>query len=336
MTLLSNKHVQRLIIFIIFVVIVQLCIFAYQSARFLYKHFIVKQKNLGKLYGEKSWVIVTGPSSGQGKYFALEMAKHNFNLILLGSERTKGTIIEINKKYPDTKVIFIEKDFRRATEPNFFIDIEEKIKYVDGDISGLINNVGYRTAWDPYHEMPDNLINDSIIVGTIVQSRLSRLVIPYFLKRPEDKSNFIINITAQCLFPTFGLGQLIENHISVPFLSVYEASNAFGFYQGNSLLKEYGDVKYKNRIHIVNVMPGAVVTENTEYLGNTFFAIKADKFANNVIRQLGHYNGNIYGYWGHEFSILLVNMFPFIKDRIIMGVGKKISSDFMNKPLKKY
>ena len=59
--------------------------------------------------------------------------------------------------------------------------------------------------------------------------------------------------------------------------------------------------KYKNKIHILNVMPGAVVTENTEYLGNTMFNVSAQNSVNNVVRQIGTYQGNAYGYWGHEF-----------------------------------
>ena len=109
-----------------------------------------------------------------------------------------------------------------------------------------------------------------------------------------------------------------------------------GTYQGNSIYKEYKDKKYNDKINILNVMPGAVVTENTEYLGGTMFNVTAEKFVKNVIRQIGNYEGNSYGYWGHEFSILLVNIFPFIKDKTLYNVGLNISKDFMTKPNKKY
>ena len=71
---------------------------------------------------------------------------------------------------------------------------------------------------------------------------------------------------------------MMDNNITVPYLSVYEGANAFGFYQGNSIYKEYLDKKYDNKIHILNVMPGAVVTENTEYLGGTMFNVSAENF----------------------------------------------------------
>jgi 17beta-estradiol 17-dehydrogenase / very-long-chain 3-oxoacyl-CoA reductase len=336
-----RKPLKILLFLILILAIFQLGLFLNASGRFLHRHFLIKEKNLIKIYGQDSWILITGASSGQGKHFAIEMAKKGFNLILIGSIRTKSTIQEIEnmikeKKINSIKIEFIEKDFRKAHESDFFDEIDNKINNVGGNLSGLINNVAYRTAWNPYHESPSQSINDSIIVGTIVQSQLTRIAISYFLKRDEGLSNFIVNITAQCIFPTFGLGEIMDNNITVPYLSVYEAANAFGFYQGNSIYKEYNDKKYKDRIHILNVMPGAVVTENTEYLGGTMFNVTAENFVKNVVKQIGTYKGNTYGYWGHEFSILLVNLCPFIKDSVLKDVGLNISRDVMSKPAKKY
>lgn len=327
---------RRLIYIVLAIAFFQLLLFFRATLRFFNRHFLIRAVDYNKVFGAKSWVIITGASSGQGKQFAIEMAKRGLNLLLIGSERTQGTITELSRNFPQISTLFIQKDFRRAHEPNFFDEIEMTIKspQINGNISGLINNVAYRTAWNPYHESPPEHINDSIIVGTIVQSQLTRIVIPHFLKR-ESKS-FLVNITAQCIFPTFGIGEILDNNITVPYLSVYEGANAFGHYQGNSIYKEYKDAKYKGKIKILNVMPGAVVTENTEYLGGTMFNVTAEKFVNSVVRQIGNYEGNTYGYWGHEFSILLVNLFPFVKNRVLRDVGLNISRDFMTKPKKKY
>ena len=59
----------------------------------------------------------------------------------------------------------------------------------------------------------------------------------------------------------------MDNHITVPYLSVYEAVIAFGFYQANSVWEEY---KKEKNIEFLNIMPGAVVTENTENLADTY------------------------------------------------------------------
>ena len=319
-------------ILIYIVVIYQLIILAYYSLRFIYRHFLMKEKNLLKRYGENSYVMITGASSGQGYHFAHQYAKRGFNLFLIGSKRTSKTIKEIQRDYPNIKIVFLEKDFRKAYESNFFDDIKKNIEKIKGNVSILVNNVGYRTAWMPYHDMDEQLINDTIIVGTIVQSRLTRLLIPYFIKRKEH--NAIINITAQCIMPTYGFGEILNNEVSVPFLSVYEAANAFGYYQTNSLLKEYE--KYKLKIDILNVMPGAVLTENTEYLKSTIFSVDVETFVKNVMKSVGNINGNCYGYWGHELSILFVNIVPFLKTPTLYKTGKTIALNYMSTPKKKY
>lgn len=315
--------------FIFCLVIYQLLLFLYFSIRFIYRHFILKETDLMKRYGKNSYVIITGPSSGQGYYFAKEFAKRGFNLILLGSKRTIKVINEIKNDYL-VDIIFIEKDFRKAIEPYFFDDIKKVINNINGNVSILVNNVAYRSAWNPYHTMPQKLINDTIIVGTIVQSQLTKLVIPYFLNR--QFKNAIINITAQCTMPTYGFGEILNNEVSVPFLSVYEGANAFGFYHSNSIEKEYKN----SNIDILNVMPGAVLTENTTFLNNTIFNVAVSTFVKNIMKYIGNVNGQCYGYWGHEFSILLTNLVPFIKEPILFKTGKKIASSYMSNPKKSY
>jgi 17beta-estradiol 17-dehydrogenase / very-long-chain 3-oxoacyl-CoA reductase len=318
--------------FILILVFYQLLLLLYYTCLFIYKFFLLKEVDYNKRYGSDSYVIITGASSGQGYFFAHEFAKRNFNLILIGSKRTQNVIKEFKTKYKNTKIVFILKDFRLAYKEDFFDNIIEAIEKVNGNISILVNNVAHRSAWAPYHKMPQKLINDSIIVGTIVQSQLSRIVIPYFIKR--NNHNAIINITAQCLIPTFGFGEILSNEISVPFLSVYEGANAFGFYQANSLENEYK--KYNYKIDFLNVMPGAVITENTQFLKDTLFSIKADDFVKNIMKLIGNINGVTYAHWGHAISVLLINMFPFLKKPVLHNTGSTIVSDLMNKPNKKY
>jgi short-subunit dehydrogenase len=316
---------------ILIIVIYQLCILLYYSFEFLYKYFLVRERNLLERYGKDSYVMITGSSSGQGREFALKMAARGFNLFLIASERSRKLVTDIRAKYPTIKTILIVKDFRRAAETDFFDDIIEKIESISGNISILVNNVAHRTAWIPFHNMPRDLINDTIIVGTIVQSQLIRICIPYFLKRQSKSA--IINITAQCIMPTFGFGEILSNEISVPFLSVYEAANAFGYYQANSILKEYSK---NEKLDILNVMPGAVVTENTQYLNDTLFNIESDKYVDNIFRLIGNFQGNTYAHWGHAFSVFLINFAPFLKDPILYKTGHTIANDYMNTPKKKY
>ena len=196
---------------------------------------------------------------------------------------------------------------------------------INTNIAILVNNVGFRTAWKPYHEMPSHLIKDTIATGTILQSRLTQMVIPFFLERKNKNLNScLINITAQCLHPNFLFGITTSNEISVPYLSVYEASNAFGFYQGSSIFKEY-----QNQFDILNITPGAVLTNNTQYLKNTIFNVESNIFVKQIIKMIGNVQGNTCAYWGHSLSNFLINLVPFMKDNILEKVGNTISTDFM-------
>jgi short-subunit dehydrogenase len=302
----------------------------------IYKYFLISELDLSKRYGQKTWVIITGASSGQGKDFALEFAKRGFNILMIGSKRTINTEKEIKEKYPMVETMIIYKDFRKAFEDNFFDDISNAIKEKYGKISILINNVGYRTAWKPFHEMPSELIRDTIATGTIVQSRLTQLVIPNFLLRKEQGyKSALVNITAQCLHPNYLFGITTGNEISVPYLSVYEAANAFGFYQGNSIYKEY-----MNDFDILNITPGAVITNNTQCLDETLFNIDSLTFVRQIIKMMGNIQGHTCAYWGHAFSNFLINLAPFMKDKILDKVGNTLSDNFMinykNKNNKKY
>jgi len=307
--------------------IIQLIIVLLITSKFLNKWFFMKPKDLPKIYGENSWVFITGASSGQGRYLALKLAQKGFNIILVGSKRCHNVADEI-KKF-NVKTLVLEKNFNNGFNETFFNDIQDVFnKY---DVSILINNIGHRTAWKPYHEQPVHQLYDTIACGTIVQSRLTQIAINKFLER-ESKS-CIIFITAQCIHPTYGLGILENNEITVPYLSVYEATNAFGFYHANSVMREYEDNK---KIDMINITPGAVITENTNYLQGIFFAVNVDKFTENIIKLMGNYRGTTCAYWGHEISSILVGLFPWLKRGILKEVGEKIAYNYMNSEKKYY
>jgi 17beta-estradiol 17-dehydrogenase / very-long-chain 3-oxoacyl-CoA reductase len=295
------------------------------------KYFCTRElKLLDRYGGPGTWAIITGASSGQGRDFALSLAKRGFNIVMIGSHNTDKTATEIATTYPAIKTKIIYKDFCCAFQDDFFDDIIQIINELDDKIGLLVNNVGHRVAWNPYHEMPHKLIRDSIATGTIVQSRLTQLLIPIFLKRKPVAKSGLINITAQCLHPNFLFGLTISNEISVPYLSVYEAANAFGFYHGNSIYKEY-----KGQFDILNVTPGAVITENTQCLKNTMFKINSDKYVENILKMAGNVQGHSCAYWGHALTNFLINLVPFIKNRELNNVGRTISIDYMNKYMEK-
>lgn len=293
---------------------------------FSYKYFIAEEVNFIERYGDNTWACITGCSSGQGKQFALKLAERGLNIFLIGRKGIFDVEKEIKEKYKvNTKCIV--KDFSQSFQNNFFNDIHSFLNKID--ISILVNNVGHRTAWKPYHEMPEQLIKNTISVGTLVQARMIQLVLPHFLKHKSTRKSAIINITAQCMHLNIGFGT--SNEISVPFLSAYEAANAFGFYHSNSVYKEYSHPSYNNFLDYLTITPGAVVTENTQFLNTTLFNVTGDKYVENILKLLGNVHGIHNAHWGHSISTLFINLAPFLKDKILYKVGDNISENIMKK-----
>jgi len=311
--------VHTLILCFLFNILFIVVYFVYFTKKYLF----TREINLKEKYGENTWVMITGCSSGQGKSLSLEFAKRNFNLILVGNKRIKLLEDEIREKY-NVKTILIITNFCNAYKKKYFDKFKRVLQNLppNEELSILVNNIGHRTAWNPYHEMPEQKINDTIVCGTIVQSRLTQLAIQHFIKR--KKKSAIINITAMCQTNNFWFGT--TNEITVPYMSVYEGSNAFGFYHSNSIQSEYNDI-----IDVLNITPGAVITEKTQYLKNQPFSVPCSVFVKNIIRLLGNYTGPQYAYWGHEISSIMVNfMTKYCKDKILLGVGKTISENYMS------
>jgi len=287
--------------------------FALYIYGFVFKHFLTQELDLPLRYGKDSWVLITGCSLGQGKRFAIEFAKRGFNIILSGFKEILE-VEELLKKYPvKTKSIVV--DFSEAHKPEFFTPFEEAIK--DIDLSILVNNVGYRVGWNKYHEMPPKMINDSIVVGTIVQARMTQIALKKFVNR--DKSA-IINITTLAIGPAVIPGN--NTYLSTPHISVYESANAFGFFHSNSIQKEYG-----SNIDILNITPGAVVTESTPFLTETPFSIKSKPFVKNILKLLGNYNGPTCAYWGHEIAYCGIGL--DIYQNFLRQAGESISKQCM-------
>lgn len=312
---------------VLFVLVQLACVVSY-TGKFCVQHVLTKERDLRALYGDSAWVLITGCGSGQGRRFAIEFAKRGFNLILTGRASVHRTHAYIEKKWPGVKVKTLILDFCKAAEPDFFQPIEDVLADIQksGEQLGiLVNNVGHRVAWKPYHTMPPELILNSIVCGTIVQSRLTQIALRHFLLRPTMYRSLIINVTANCYYSNFWFGK--SNHISLPYLSVYEAANAFGFYQSNSIEKEYGDV-----VDVLNIMPGAVVTENTQMLKKTPFNVGAKKYVKNVFKLMGNYTGPQFAHWGHELSSMLCNLLPStVRDAILADTALTITEAYMNK-----
>ena len=100
---------------------------------------MIKEKNLIDRYGHKSWACITGCSSGQGKLFAIKLAKRGFNILLIGSPRIENVAQDLNRYHPKIKTKCIVKDFADGFKDGFFDEIEKTFKEInlsERDFSG--------------------------------------------------------------------------------------------------------------------------------------------------------------------------------------------------------
>lgn len=303
---------------------------------FIYKYFIIQiiPKNINKEHGYNSWVVITGGSSGIGEKLAYNLSSLGFNICIIGSENSKKVLKQC-KDIAITNNLSIEtnhilKDFNNSFNNDFFIDIEEWI--MDNNVSIIVNNIGHRVASLDYSKMNTIDIKNTITCGTMPQSIITQIALRKFLSRGEIThfKSTLINITAQCFTYNTGLGCMWKPTISVPYLSCYEAANAYGYYHSESIYEEIKikkklDARYKN-IQLLNITPGAVITSRTKNSLNWIPMSCTDtKFARGIIRLISNLEGQQCAFWGHELSNVMMTVIPFIKPYILEKVGYNIA-----------
>ena len=72
----------------------------------LYRYVIRPRRNLKARYGEKTWAVVTGSTSGIGAGFAHQLAEEGFNLVLVSRSREKleAQKSEFGQNYKDISI----------------------------------------------------------------------------------------------------------------------------------------------------------------------------------------------------------------------------------------
>ena len=320
---MGYSMVIKILVILCLLIILKIVVFG--VAPFVHQYWLLKARDLGERYGRGTWGLITGASSGIGKHSAFELASRGFNVLLVGSERCKKTKHLIEKNYPVT-VHHIKKDFSRSFEPNFFLEIEKWAASVDVQWSILINNVGKRVGNIRYEDLSLDNIKATVSVGTIPQSRLTQIALKYFIKRHYmGLQSSIVNVTALCTRNTDLFAY--SPTISLPYLSTYEATNAFGFYHSESVRKELDFRGLTKSIDFLTITPGAVNTENTKDILKAPFKINADKYAKNIFKIMGILHGPQCAYWGHSISGALFNIVPPIGEKIINKVSYNLAAN---------
>lgn len=218
--------------------LVKVIIWLYEYVRSL---CLLKKLPLTQIYGQDSWVVVTGASDGIGLEYCKAFAKEGFNIVMISrsAEKLEKKKLEVQSVNPSIKIKTIAKDFIEGDKASFYSDLATKL---DGlDISILINNVGL-AYMKKFFELSPQEHRDIFTVTVQSMYGMTKLIVPKLLKR--NKRCCVINVTSVAgLFP----------------MSAYQSYNA----SKGLLVKFIRDQSihlHNTNVDMLNVMPGLVAT----------------------------------------------------------------------------
>jgi 17beta-estradiol 17-dehydrogenase / very-long-chain 3-oxoacyl-CoA reductase len=262
----------------------------YKVISFIYKNFIRKRKNLGKIYGENSWAMITGATDGIGKGFCEELAREGFNLILVS--RTLEKLEKVSKELEDKfkiKTHIVPFDFSKNHDiENYyknFSNIAENF-----DVSILVNNVGTIDR-GYHHQVPLEGFFNTVNVNIIPQTVLTKIFSKFLTKR--EKRSAVIDLSS------------ITAELPLPFRAIYSASKCFNYYLSRALAEEYRNFN----IDFLCVKPLYVASLMTKKIADGWKVITPEQCASGSLNDLG-YENETNGHWIHKLQAAVLTKVP--------------------------
>lgn len=265
---------------------------------FLRVFFRAKPLNLLLLYGQNSYVLITGASDGLGKAFAFAFASLGFNLVLISRNQEKLSCVkqEINALYPKISIVLVAKDFLDSREKGFFESIYVEIK--DLDISIVINNV----ALDYCQEFLKTSVED---INNLMTVNLDPLVfltyklLPQMIarKRVLGRRSLVINVSS------------ISGVLPTPYFAIYSSTKAFMESFTVTLREEY-----KGLVEFLVVRPNFMSTKMNFEAKVDFETIKPQDCVAGVLRDIGR-SDDSNGNWKHH---LLNSIYLSLNERLLL------------------
>lgn len=213
---------------------------------------------------DRKVALITGASSGIGRDIARELAKRDYNLILVSRDKEK---LEQVKKELKVKTEIIPVDLSNSENcKNLYKQVKEKF----GAINILINNAGFGEfgfLTETSLEKEINLINTNITAVHV----LTKL----FLKdmQEQNKGN-ILNVSS------------IAGFLPGPLMSAYYSSKSYVLRLSQSIREELK--KQKSNVKISVLCPGPVKTNFNNVAGVKFqlHSLTSEYVAKYTIRKM--------------------------------------------------
>ncbi|HMO63224.1 MAG TPA: SDR family oxidoreductase [Ferruginibacter sp.] len=243
-----------------------------------------------------AYAIVTGAAKGIGKAIAFELAKRNYNLILIDIDE-KGLLDTANDfithKNIDVQYLHIDLCSAGAAEHIFKLTrpYHEKINVV-------VNNAGFGLN-GAFEQLPLDEQLDIIDLNIKAQVKLSHLFIPV-LKQKEK--SYLLNVGSTTAYQ------------SVPYLNIYAASKAFVLSFTRSLRYELRNTN----VSVSCLSPGstdtnfvyrASMSEKTIRIAQKFY-MTPEKVADIAVKQLFKGKAEIIPGFSNKINAYLPKFFP--------------------------
>eukprot|EP00347_Sterkiella_histriomuscorum_P017933 403347426 len=139
-------------------------------------------KNLDNFPNKKSWVVVTGGSDSLGLQFCEKLAKHGFNLCIIGNDEklVKDKLRKIQMKNSDIQTMYIQSMYGKINVNRDYREAAQRIKSLD--ISMLFINSSWNGVF-PLNLIPNSQVEEMINLNIMQSLFLAKNLLPVLTSR---------------------------------------------------------------------------------------------------------------------------------------------------------
>jgi uncharacterized protein len=185
------------------------------------------------------YALITGASKGIGKGIAYELAKRNYNLLLVS--RTESDLENLAAeliRYYKVKVHFLALDLTLNESPAKLLQWTKDSGF---NVSILVNNAGYG-LWGTFEELTIEAQVNMMQINVVNLVKLTHLILPILR---QQKQAYILNVASTASYQ------------AVPNLNVYSACKAFVLQFSRALKYELRN----SNVSVTCLSPGATATD---------------------------------------------------------------------------
>jgi len=262
-----------------------------------------------KLVDEGTWACVTGATDGIGRAYALELAKHGCNVLLISRTESKlaATAAEVRELGVDCEYLPVDMSAGEEIYPTIEAFFEEH------EVSTLINNVGASYDHAEYlAELPQSKLQQLINMNIQTVTFLSHMVLP---KMTERGFGTIVNVGSfQSVYPC-GL------------YAVYSASKSYVDVFSRALAQEYGP----RGVTVQSLMPQFVVSKLSKMRKSSLTVPTPETYAAAALSSVGR-ELQTTGYWPQQAQWWALSLLPdWVVERLLWSMHYSIYKRAMKK-----